>query len=83
MKNLKKFSAANQIDSQTPGPQSPGIFVPQSVLKSSLPFGDFQMHDQTVESVITQGRKEDMLLGDQSDVYLRFGLPRVALPGQG
>lgn len=44
-----------------------------------LPYGNFQMHDQSIESVLHQGRQDDYLLGDKGDIYLKFGLPRVAL----
>lgn len=44
-----------------------------------LPYGNFQMHDQSIESVLHQGRQDDYLLGDKGDIYLKFGLPRVAV----
>lgn len=47
--------------------------------KAPLTYGDFQMHDQTVESVLSHGRKEDFMLGNKGDIYLRFGLPRISL----
>lgn len=49
---------------------------------TNLPYGDFQMHDQAVESVLNRGRRQDPYLGDKGQVYLRFGLPRVALANE-
>lgn len=54
----------------------------RSPSKSNLPYGDFQMHDQAVESVLNRGKRTDsvgLLEQDGGEAYLRYGLPRVGL----
>ena len=48
-----------------------------------LPFGDFALEPERLESVMRRGREEESSALPNGDVYLRFGLPRVALPQAG
>uniref|UniRef100_A0A1Y1MDB6 ABC transporter domain-containing protein n=1 Tax=Photinus pyralis TaxID=7054 RepID=A0A1Y1MDB6_PHOPY len=52
--------------------------------KSPLPYGNFQLRDTTVQSILSHPRYgPKSALGSNMYTYLKFGLPRVFPPNQG